>query len=136
MGTPLSQFEKIQIILHEYDTLRNELHQRYAAIFQSISVLAVVFIGLVTVLTERGFRWSLLALLSGSVVLFLIIILVINYDTWKAATRLREIESDINSRSGERLLRWETGFGIRRLADQSFVQPNAGFEASKTLTSN
>lgn len=45
MESALSQFDKIQILLHEYDTLRNELLARSAAVFQAIGVLALVLTG-------------------------------------------------------------------------------------------
>jgi hypothetical protein len=39
---PLKAIEKIQVVMHEYDTLRSELISRHAAMFQSIGIGSAV----------------------------------------------------------------------------------------------
>lgn len=107
-----SQFQKIQILLHEYDTLRNEVLSRYAAQFQSTGVLAIIIIGLTTVLITQGAKITILVLIGITVMLYIGAQIWIDYDIAKAARRLREIEADVNSRAGETLLQWETVWGL------------------------
>ncbi len=125
MESVLSQADKIQILLHEYDTLRNELLQRYAASFQAIGVFALVLTGLVTVIATNGINKTLIALLCSSTIIFLFVMLWIDYDTFKGAKRLREIEADVNARAGETLLKWETEWGWGGTAIRFFQRQNS-----------
>jgi hypothetical protein len=108
MEPALSQFDKIQILLHEYDRLGNELGQHYSATFQALSVLALVVTGLVTVIATKGLNKLLVGLIGGTIVFYIIMILWIDYATVRTAKRICEIERDINARVGEPLLTLET----------------------------
>jgi hypothetical protein len=46
--------DKITILLHEYDTLRDEVVQRWNAIQQQISIFVVILIGSLTILWSAG----------------------------------------------------------------------------------
>lgn len=122
MEPALAQFDKIQILLHEYDTLRNALLARYSAQFKAVGVLALVLTGLVTVIATNGLNKILVGLVGSSVVIFILVILWIDYDIARAAKRVREIETDINARAGEPLLTWETHWGPGGIAMRYFVE--------------
>ena len=113
MDESIKDFQKIQILLHEYASLRNELLSRYVAQYQSSAVLAVVSIGLIT-LWSRGdvIGSTSISLMGGTFFLYLVVLIWIDYDIAKAATRLRKLEKEINTRAGETLLTWETDWGL------------------------
>ena len=113
MDESIKDFQKIQILLHEYASLRNELLSRYVAQYQSSAVLAVVSIGLIT-LWSRGdvIGSTSISLMCGTFFLYLGVLIWIDYDIAKAATRLRKLEKEINGRAGETLLTCETDWGL------------------------
>ena len=98
----------IEILLHEYDTLREEVLRRYDAQFQSIGAMAVVLVGLLAALASHFDPKSVYLLIFISLFVFAAIWLWADFDITKAAQRLRELEASINRRAGEDLLRWET----------------------------
>ena len=99
----LTERDKIQVLLHEYDTLRTEGIYRNSAMFQLIGVGALLF----CLLMQQGitYRWFV------SLAVFLAVMFVFSYflgsDITRSARRVRELERDINARAGEELLVWE-----------------------------
>lgn len=99
--------EKVKILLQEYATLRSEILTRTTNLYQLIAIGAWLFV------------WTMGQSLSARfwVALFTAVLIVsffyrlISRDIDKAATRLRELEQDINFRAGEALLVWETRWG-------------------------
>jgi protein-S-isoprenylcysteine O-methyltransferase Ste14 len=112
---------KISIIMHEYDTLRNEILLKYSTSVQLITQTFVVLVALLgalvillqatTILTTKTLFMTSLSLTGAAAILVLISIVWLDYDTKRASGRLREIESQVNDRAGERLLLWETQYG-------------------------
>ncbi|MFA6054721.1 MAG: hypothetical protein WC769_05025 [Thermodesulfovibrionales bacterium] len=104
----MAQINKIQILLHEYDTLREEILTRSSHGILLFGVAIVLFVWLI--IRDKVERRLLIACI-------IIICLLggvgwtINRDISKAASRLRELEKDINHRVGEELLIWETKWG-------------------------
>ncbi len=102
-----SDFERVQVLLHEYDSLRDEIQQRIAHVYQVVIICAV----LATWLLGRnldGRFWAGAALL-------LLLIAAFGWfngeDIKRAAAQLRGIEQHINHLTGEELLTWETHYG-------------------------
>src|ERR1035441_6805522 len=106
----LNEAEKIHILLHEYNALRQEIHNRTSCGFQLVSVGAVLFV-LITNLTSLGSGFRLWCSIAASTFTLVYAGCLIYRDINKAAERLRALEQDINNRSGEKLLIWATRFG-------------------------
>ncbi len=103
-----SDNEKIHIMLHEYDTLRQEILARTGHGFQ----IAIAAVALFVFIMLRG-TWGTQFWLAIAAVLTLVAI-----GSWftlrdinKAATNIRRIEQEINGRVGEQLLVWEKQWG-------------------------
>jgi len=120
MPDKLSSYEKIEILLHEYDTLREELISKSTAYFNMMIQVCVVFAGFVggaAVLSQINVINSghLIVIVAVSVALLFAslagAIAAHMYDIRRLSRRVREIELDINSRAGERLLVWESKYG-------------------------
>jgi hypothetical protein len=108
MEKPFSEKDKVMILLHEYDKLCQEIHNRTSSGFQLLAVGAVVFVWIISQQRLDGHLWSVIVVSA----------IILSCGTWmvfrdikKAATRLRELEKDINRRAGEELLVWETRWG-------------------------
>jgi hypothetical protein len=107
---------RIEVVLHEYDALHNEIVSRMEARFQLVGFLAVAG----TILSATGIaessRWILI-----------IVVLAVLIGIWfafgayirRCAVRLREIETWVNDQlGGDALLRWESNLprnSFRRL---------------------
>jgi hypothetical protein len=111
---PLSNAEKIKILLHEYDALRNELIARHAAGFQAASIGSAVLVGLITLKATSFIEWNILISLIalGIVIIFSTVVIWIDRIVFIAASHLREIETEVNAMAeAPRLLRWHSGYG-------------------------
>jgi membrane protein implicated in regulation of membrane protease activity len=103
----LGQKEKVQILLAEYASLRNESVTRGNTI---PTVVSVALAALGFVIAAPG-GW--LEKTAFFVLLLLIVAMLgrlIHRDILKAADRLRQLEAIINERAGETLLEWETRY--------------------------
>ena len=102
--------DKVQILLHEYDTLRQEVLNRTSNGFQLLAVGAALFVWMIGGQhpNNRFWFWIGLALALFAVSLAAWFIF---RDISKAAKRIRELEGSINARAGEELLMWETRCG-------------------------
>ena len=116
---PLDNKDKIQILLHEYGTLRTEIIHRTNNLYQLLAVGGALFVWLLGHAIDRKFWISLAVTLP---LLFLGFWVIRRYMN-KAAERLREIEKTVNSLAGVELLVWETlwagavtGYFARRLS--------------------
>ena len=116
----LEDKDRIAILMQEYATLRAEIIARTGFGFQLAGITAAAltwFVG--QRLWDPALSplppWALAAL--GIIVFVVVILFRVNKrDIWKAAARLREIEHEVNSRAGERLLIWETAAGAGRMS--------------------
>ncbi|HKC62849.1 MAG TPA: hypothetical protein VKB86_04395 [Pyrinomonadaceae bacterium] len=104
---PLSDKDQIQILLHEYGTLRTEVIHRSNNLYQLLTVGGVLFVWLMGHPIDRRF-WITLGL---AVPLLCSGFWVIRRYTNKLSKRLREIEKRVNSLAGVELLVWETLWG-------------------------
>jgi hypothetical protein len=107
--------DKITILMHEYDTLRDELIQRWVGAQTDISIGVLVLVGVLTVMFTSQVNLARSIILGGIVTLGVIVFIyamwLVFVDNQRAAARLREIEQEVNSRAGEELLKWETRWG-------------------------
>ena len=106
---------RIEVVLHEYDALRDEIVSRMEARFQLIGFLAIAATILGATGIAKSSRWELI-----------IIVLAVLVGVWfvfgsyirGCAIRLREIETWVNDElGGEAVLRWESNLprnGFRR----------------------
>lgn len=112
---------KISIIMNEYNTLRDELISKNSNSSQLVGNAGIVAVtaimAIITAMPHENladyaalFIWILLVLLLFSMI-SLVSVLWLNYDTQRVSKRLRCIEEDINRRTGEHLLVWESQYG-------------------------
>lgn len=106
---PFSNKEKVPILLHEYDKLCQEIHNRTNNGFQLLFSVGVALF--VWIVTQQKIDWKFLIALGVGLLTLLVGGWLIFRDINKAAMRLRELENDINLRAGEKLLVWETKYG-------------------------
>jgi hypothetical protein len=111
MGNPsqerFSQEERVKILLQEYVSLRSETLTRTTNLYQLLAFSAVLFVWIMGQSSNDHFWVAFFSVL----LVFLFFFRLISRDIDKAATRLRELEQDINHRAGETLLVWETRWG-------------------------
>lgn len=98
-----SQKDKIQILLAEYNTLRNELIARTGYGFQIGAAIAAIVTWLLQWPFSAASFLGFLIVVGGT-----LIFARVNVRDWeKAAAEVRELEHEINSRAGEHLLTHE-----------------------------
>src|SRR5262245_5549344 len=98
--------DKVQILLQEYNSLRNESIQRGNNTFQLVTAGAAMLVWILSRFQEAKLSvkdvksWAIVFTCAAVMALFS---WFIRRDINKAAARLRELEKDINERAGERL---------------------------------
>jgi hypothetical protein len=106
---------RIEVVLHEYDALRDEIVSRTEARFQLVGFLAIAATILGTTGIAKSSRWVLIIIV---VVVLIGIWFVFGSYIRRCAIRLREIETWVNNQlGGESVLRWESNLprnGFRR----------------------
>ena len=102
-----SDFERVEILLHEYDSLRDEIQQRIAHVYQVVIICTVLATWLMgrTIDGRFWFGATLMLLLIAAFGWFN------GEDIKRAAAQLRSIEQHVNELTGEDLLTWETHYG-------------------------
>jgi hypothetical protein len=103
-----NQALKIEVLLHEYDTLRQEVMSRYSAQFQTIGAIGVIFAALIAAMVTGLGVVPGLWLIACGFVAFWALFLWADADISRLAKRLIELEKDVNTRAGETLLVWES----------------------------
>lgn len=98
---------KVRILLQEYAGLRSEIQARTNNLYQLGAAGTVLFVWII----GRPLGFSFWFTLATSLVVVSYLYWLIGRDVEKAATRLRELEKNINNRAGEALLVWETRWG-------------------------
>lgn len=112
-----TQKDKVQILLHEYDTLRTEVIHRINNVYQLLAFV-VALIGVLGALVSNLYMGASSSAKVGPRGLIFIAFVslpviwlcanLISQDLNRIASRLRELENEINERAGEQLLKWET----------------------------
>jgi hypothetical protein len=95
----------IEILLHEYDSLRDEALSRVSARFQLLGYLSIAATLLGVSSISKNWVWAYIVVITLAILLSLWL-----YFGWaikRCAIRLREIEEEINGTVGREVLRWE-----------------------------
>ncbi len=104
---PFDEVEKVKILLQEYATLRSEILTRTSNMFQLFAIAASMLVWIIGRPVDLRFWLAIFILILAGIFFYWLI----SRDIKKAATRLRELEIDINRRAGEELLVWEIKWG-------------------------
>ncbi len=107
---PLSKKGKIEILLHEYDTLRDEMLERHTVLTQAIG-FGVILLGAISIILWEHTIFCLIAITVASVAL-LLQWKRFDLDTSATALQVCELEKRINELAGEQLLEWENRWGL------------------------
>jgi hypothetical protein len=107
----LGQKDRIQILLSEYASLRSEIVARTGYGFQiaAAALVGVTFLFQTTFGQRPYYFWPAML---GVALCIALAIFVNTRDLKRVASRLREIEHEVNSRAGEQLLVWERLGGV------------------------
>jgi hypothetical protein len=95
----------IEVILHEYDGLRNEIVSRMDARFQLIGFLGIAATILGATELSSSSRWVLIII---ALAVFAGIWFIFGLYVARCAQRLRDIETWVNGELGEKVLTWES----------------------------
>jgi Flp pilus assembly protein TadB len=101
----LKEKDKVQVLLHEYDTLRTEGIYRNSAMFQLLAAGALLFVFL---MQQQSINFRSYLSLAAFWVVIPVFSWFLGSDIYRAGKRLRELGTEINRRAGEELLVWET----------------------------
>ena len=124
---PIEDKDKINILLKEYDTLREETLSRMNNRFVMLGMTAA-FLGFVLFSDNVRLDSHMLGLTLRTIVLVCGIMVVLaiwlffGYLVGTLARRVAAIERHVNQIAGERLLRWESEFGWGRWGKFSGAQ--------------
>lgn len=99
--------KNIYVIIAEYSSLRSEILTRTSNMYQ---LFGAGFATLLWIFTN-SYSYSTLIVFFVGVFFFLLFYWLIERDIRKAARRIREIEREVNNRTGEQLLIWESRWG-------------------------
>ena len=108
----LTQKDKIQILLAEYNTLRSELVACGNKIYNMLAVGSAILTSQI-VNYGKPYFWIIISI---GVLLIITFTLLNIRDTRLLATRVKILEAEINKRACEPLLVWESGNGLYKNA--------------------
>lgn len=117
-NTGIDQKAKVEVLLHEYDTLRAEILSRTQSRF---SVCGFTGASLAFVITQNqigAWRWFL-----AVVAVLAIVAIWVNFGFLirRCANRLVQVEDKVNQLAGEELLGWEHQC-VRRAGERLFYR--------------
>jgi hypothetical protein len=102
----------VDILLHEYDTLRQEILQKNTAFLQAATVTSATFFAMFTVLFAlKAKRWIYILTLIPLFVFAWTAYYATHQPVSAISSRLRQLEHEINRRAGQKLLIWESEYG-------------------------
>jgi hypothetical protein len=101
------QRQAIEVLLHEYDTLRDEVLSRVSARFQLLGYLGIAATLLGVSSISDGWHWVPVVVITLAIIVALWLYLGLAIK--RCAIRLREIEDDVNEVLDKKVLRWENG---------------------------
>jgi hypothetical protein len=105
----MTDMEKVQILLAEYNTLKAQIISRGATSVQVIAI-GVAALAVSASLLKDNLRLGLVVFLSLLIGVGVQARLT-NRDLLEEAAQVRRLEAEINSRAREKLLTWETSNG-------------------------
>jgi len=101
------QSQEIEVLLHEYDSLRDEVLSRISARFQLLGYLSIAATLLGVSSISNGWHWVPVVVITVAVLIALW--LYLGFAVRRCAVRLREIEEEVNDILHRKVLRWESG---------------------------
>jgi hypothetical protein len=106
--------DKLRVLLCEYGALRDEVLQRDTSLnqFLILAGIATVAVGALMLNYSVSLGIVLLGLVAA---LIFFAFKMIEHDVLEAASRLLELEDEINRRVGERLMNWESTHGLHKV---------------------
>ncbi|MGL9621564.1 hypothetical protein QRQ56_26460 [Bradyrhizobium sp. U531] len=109
----MNPMDKIWILLAEYNTLRAEVLAARSYMGQGAGIFAAALMANIAFGYSAGKDYLALTIILGMLTLVYFVALFAwnEKNTISATARLRELEAEINSLAGERLLLWETVYG-------------------------
>ena len=108
--TTLVEKDKIQILIAEYNTLREELIAAGNKMYQILTVGSALLVFLISQYPTPKFWLAVIA-----AIIIVVVFSVLNIaDTRRLALKVRQLEEEINKRAGETLLTWESHHGLYR----------------------
>ena len=128
MSEPIGEKEKIAILLHEYNALRQEIVNRTNQGFQLVAIGAALFVWV----TQAKSDWRYWGGLVVAAFAMLLAAFVTLENINRLGRRVRQLESDINARAGEKLLIWDTEFGNGLWLDRFFGATRRGNISKKS----
>ncbi len=126
----MDDYQKIEILLKEYDSLRTEMHQRFSHRFQFVTIFGAL--GAFALFTKDSFGVFQIVLLTITAVALFVVWFWLGDLIAGASRRIAQIEQEINSLANATLLSWETaqvkGGLLHWLHPKPFVsqQPHPG----------
>lgn len=117
---------KIQILLHEYDTLRSENVARYSGVLQITGIGAaalLILLGISSGDAANEMSGITVAFLVFGIAVYLYAIGLNLRDTIVVGRRIAALETIINRRAGENLLEWESRWGGAKAGFWGLVSP-------------
>jgi hypothetical protein len=129
----MDENQKISILIAEYNTLRAEVLAARSYVAQAFGITAGVAMGILGFAFSANLsvpKWAVFAVGAVAVTYLVGTVVWNDINTRKFTKRIRALEADINTRSGETLLRWETDSGwggmiVRVKQAKSSGQPSA-----------
>jgi len=120
-GKPLTQMEKIQIMMQEYSSVRTEVLDQSKIMHQVFGAGGTVAVPLLALIFSNGTKLSTYVGLFLLVVLILLMYVIARMMTFVARetnARLLEIESEVNRLGKSKLVAWETEHGMGTGSDK------------------
>ena len=102
----MEDYQKIEILLKEYDTLRTEMNERFRQRFQFVTIFGAV--GAFALFTKQDFIGYQKVCLALTPIVLCTVWFWIGHLIAKASRRIAQIETEINSLAKTKLLCWET----------------------------
>lgn len=109
----MDDYQKIEILLKEYDTLRTELNERFRQRFQFITIFGSI--GAFALFTKENLTHYHFVFLAFIPVVLCIVWFWIGSLIVEESRRIAQIEAEINSLAKTELLCWETTQGKKGL---------------------
>lgn len=110
----MSTNDKVLTLLGEYSSLRSEIMQRNS-VFNQYCVISVPASVAAVSIAYTAFPPAGIILFLVICTLLYVVFRIIEFDTLAAATRVRAIEQRLNELAGERLVTWETDYGLNQI---------------------
>jgi hypothetical protein len=110
------QVRAVEVVLHEYDSLREEVLSRMNSRFQLLGLVGIAATLLGVSGVSKHWHWVFVVVIA--ILILLGLWLYFGLAIKRCAARLRQIEEEVNNAFGRQVLAWETALpsgGLYRL---------------------